>query len=145
MKTSNNGIELIKRFEGYRSQAYKCPAGVWTCGYGHTSGVSRDTVCTESIATEWLKKDVSFAEDAVNRELPQLSQSQFDALVSFVFNLGSSAFRGSTLCRLARIDPYDPRIRAEFGKWVNIRQAGKLVPSEGLRRRRSAEAEMYFT
>jgi len=135
---------MIKRFEGYRETAYKCQAGVLTCGYGHTQGVGRHTVCTEDIATQWLKEDLASAEAMVGRELPDLPQERFDALVSFVFNLGGGAFKNSTLLKMIRKEPDDVKIRAEFLKWKNVRIDGVLTPSEGLLNRRTAEAELYF-
>ena len=98
MKTSRNGLELIKRHEGCRLTSYKCLAGIWTIGYGHTG---RDVVpgmtITSLQAEELLMKDVRWAEDAINQENLPLNQNQFDALVSFVYNIGAVNFRSSTL------------------------------------------------
>ena len=100
MKTSAIGRKLIKTFEGYRSEAYLCPAGRWTIGYGHTSGVEPGDTCTREEADEFLKEDLINAENAVNAQNLDLSQTQFDALVSFVYNIGSGAFQDSTLLKL---------------------------------------------
>ena len=94
MKISEKGLQLIKEFEGYEGKAYLCPAGVWTIGYGHTQGVEENDMCSVEEASEFLKKDVEKAERAVNELVKhELNQNQFDALVSFVFNLGRDRFR----------------------------------------------------
>lgn len=95
MKLSNNGLNLIKRFEGYRSNAYRCAAGVATIGWGTTSingkPVTMGMTCTETQATEWLKADVVKFENRVNKYDSKYhwTQNEFDALVSFAYNLGS--------------------------------------------------------
>lgn len=90
MEISQEGLQLIKKYEGYRSRAYKCPAGVWTIGWGHTSGVKEGDTCTESQAEDFLKSDIAAAQTAVNYyvHLYHLSQAQYDALVSFTYNCG---------------------------------------------------------
>lgn len=143
MRTSDNGIELLKRFEGYREQAYRCPAGVWTIGYGHTGGVYEGQVCTREQAERWLREDLKNAENAVNALEPSrpLRQNEFDALVSFVYNLGAGNFSGSTLRRKVLANPDNPSIRDEFGKWIYA--DGRIQP--GLVTRREAEADLYFS
>lgn len=91
MKTSKNGINLIKKFEGCVLKAYKCPAGVLTIGYGHTKGVFAGQVICEEEAEEMLKQDLPTYEDAVNKymDIYNFNQNQFDALVSFAYNIGS--------------------------------------------------------
>lgn len=97
MKISNNGLELIKRFEGFSSKIYVCPGGHKTIGYGHL--VRSDEIFTldeisEVYATEILRDDIEHAEQSVERLIHvPLSQGQFDALVSFTFNLGSGALQ----------------------------------------------------
>lgn len=140
MKTSDKGIELIKRHEGFRSRAYLCPAGVWTIGYGHTGGVKSGDVVTEAQAAELLRADLAHAESVVNAQGLNLNQNQFDALVSFVFNVGSGNFRKSTLLKVVRSNPADLRIKAEFDKWIY--GGGKVLP--GLVRRRKDEGDLYF-
>ena len=141
MKTSQKGIDLIKSFESLELKAYKCPAGVLTIGYGHTgSDVKPNSVINIFQAEELLKKDLAIAESTVNR-IPGLNQNQFDALVSFVYNLGSGNFDKSTLKRLVIANPRDPKIREAFGMW--IKAGGK--PLAGLIRRREAEANLYFS
>lgn len=143
MRTSDNGIELVKRYEGYREQAYRCPAGVWTIGYGHTANVHEGQTCTREQAERWLREDLRSAENAVNVLEPSrpLRQCEFDALVSFVYNLGTGNFSGSTLRRKVLANPDNPTIRDEFEKWIYA--DGRIQP--GLVTRREAEADLYFS
>lgn len=142
MKTSNKSLELIKQHEGCRLTAYKCPAGVWTVGYGHTGAdVVPGLTITQRRADELLSEDVRWAEEAVNREKLLLNQNQFDALVSFVFNIGAGNFRSSTLLKMIRVNPQSLNIRTELGKWCKAK--GSTLP--GLALRRKAEADLYFS
>lgn len=140
MKTSNRGIELIKKHETLKLEAYKCPAGILTIGYGHTRSVVKGLVITESLALELLKQDLANAEYAVNRERLKLNQNQFDALVSFVFNLGIGNFQKSTLLRKIKLNPDDVSIKDEFARWVYAN--GVVLP--GLVKRRKEESNLYF-
>ncbi len=140
MKLSENGLQLLKKHEGLRLTAYQCSANVWTIGYGHTRGVSMGDTCTEQQAEEWLLEDVAMAEKAVNKQGLKINQNQFDALVSFVFNLGEAAFKSSTLLKKIKANPNDPTIADEFAKW---RYAGGSVIS-GLVTRRKNESNLYF-
>lgn len=139
MKTSKQGIELIKRFEGLRLKAYRCPAGVLTIGWGHTGGVIADMVIDRAEAERLLVEDVAVAERCVNADDVGLRQNQFDALVSFVFNVGIANYRESTLRRMVLADADNPAIAKEFMRWVYAK--GKRLL--GLVRRREAESEMY--
>jgi lysozyme len=142
MKTSQRGIDLLKLHEGLRLAAYKCPAGVLTIGYGHTGAdVTPGKTITQAEAEQLLRADVAWAEAAVGAELPSINQNQFDALVSFTYNVGAGAFKGSTLLRKAKINASDPAIRAEFAKWQ--KGGGQVLP--GLVKRRAAEADLYFS
>lgn len=142
MKTSIEGIELIKRFERFVPEAYRCPAGVLTIGYGHTGQDVREGMrMTEPAAEALLLKDVAAAEAAVGRRVRvTLKPCQFDALVSFTYNLGEGNLKGSTLLRKVNNDPNDKTIGDEFPKWV---YAGgrRLI---GLANRRLAECRLYF-
>ena len=140
MKTSSKGISLIKRHEGLRLRAYLCPAKVWTIGYGHTRSVKSGDVITQAQADELLRADISEVEQVVIKERLNINQNQFDALVCFVFNVGSVQFKGSTLLRMIKANPADLRINAEFGKWIYSK--GKVLP--GLVLRRKDESELYF-
>ena len=142
--TSPAGISLIQRFEGCRLTPYRDIAGVWTVGYGHTataaSLAATGITLSQGEATELLRRDLRTTEAAVNAatEDVELSQSQFDALVSLTFNIGVTAFRESTL--LKRLLSGDVAgAAAEFGRWVIAGK--KVVP--GLVARRKAEAELF--
>ncbi len=140
VKASNTAIELIKKHESFCANVYRCPAGKLTIGYGHTGeGVKLGKV-SEAKATELLKSDVSSAENAINKFVKtELNQNQFDALVSFVFNVGNGNFKKSTL--LEQINERHFVTAAEqFNKWVF---AGKeKLP--GLVKRRQEEKALFL-
>lgn len=140
MKTSAIGILLVKTFEGYRDEAYICPGGKWTIGYGHTKNVKQGDTCTQSEAEEYLKEDLKVAEDAINAQGLSLSQQQFDALVSFVYNIGTGNFQSSTLLKRLRQDTEDyETLEYEWKRW---KYSNKQV-LKGLVRRRAAEWSLY--
>ena len=141
MKTSPKGIALIKEFEGLRLKAYKCPGRVWTIGYGHTAGVRPGMVITEAQAEEYLMADLIAFEKHLNGLGLALNQNQFDALVSFIYNVGTGNFSSSTLLRKVRANPLDNSIMDEFLRWVYSK--GRVLP--GLQRRRLAEMKLYFS
>ena len=141
MKTSPKGIALIKEFEGLRLKAYLCPGGVWTIGYGHTAGVKPGMVITEAQAGEYLKADLIAFERYLNGLGLALNQNQFDALVSFIYNVGTGNFSSSTLLRKVRANPQDNSIMDEFLRWVYSK--GRVLP--GLQRRRLDEMKLYFS
>ena len=141
MDFSTDAIELIKEFEGLSLRSYTCPAGYLTVGYGH---VGPDVVpyleISESRAEELLVDDMQWASDTVNGLVDaDLTQSQFDALVSFVFNIGAGAFGDSTLLRRINSgEPVGPAIEQELPRWN--KGGGEVLP--GLVRRRQAEVEL---
>lgn len=141
MRTGQRGINLIKQHEGLRLEAYRCPAGVFTIGYGHTVGVRRGDVIDAQRAEQLLAEDLGESEAVVNRECPGLSQNRFDALVSFVFNVGTGNFLKSTLLKCVKANPENVNIRYEFSRWTR----SKGVELAGLMRRRRAEADLYFS
>lgn len=141
MKTSPKGIALIKEFEGLRLKAYLCPGGVWTIGYGHTAGVKPGMVISEVQAEEYLKADLIAFERYLNVLGLALNQNQFDALVSFIYNVGTGNFSSSTLLRKVRANPQDNSIMDEFLRWVYSK--GRVLP--GLQHRRLAEMKLYFS
>jgi len=141
MNTSPKGIALIKEFEGLRLKAYKCPGGVWTIGYGHTAGVKPGIVISEAQAEEYLKADLIAFERYLNGLGLALNQNQFDALISFIYNVGTGNFSSSTLLRKVRANPQDDSIMDEFLRWVYSK--GRVLP--GLQRRRLAEMKLYFS
>lgn len=141
MKASEKSYSLIRQFEGLRLTAYRCPAGVWTVGYGHTSRVVPGMAITKEQAEEFLQLDIVTAENIVNAECRNLRQCQFDALVSFVFNVGGGNFRKSTLLKKVKANPDDNSIMDEFLRWVYA----KGVVLSGLQNRRLAEMKHYFS
>lgn len=141
MRTSQAGINLIKQFESLRLEAYRCPAGIWTIGYGHTAGVRRGDVIDEQRAEQILAEDLKKFEAVVNRECPDVNQNQFDSLVSFTFNLGERNLLKSTLLKCVKANPNNLNIRTELLRWN--RANGEVLP--GLIRRRKAEADLYFS
>ena len=141
MNTSPKGIALIKEFEGLRLKAYQCPGGVWTIGYGHTAGVKPGIVITKAQAEEYLKADLIAFERYLNGLGLALNQNQFDALISFIYNVGTGNFSSSTLLRKVRVNPQENSIMDEFLRWVYSK--GRVLP--GLQRRRLAEMKLYFS
>jgi lysozyme len=141
MHVSERGLDLIKRFEGLELRAYRCPAGVWTIGYGHTGPEVREgTAIAAERAEELLRADLLRFEEGVARSAGACTQGQFDALVSFAFNLGLGALRSSTLLKKHRCGEHR-LAAAEFGRWIHA--GGRKLP--GLVKRRAAEAELYAT
>ena len=142
MKLGKEGLSLIKRFEGLHIRAYLCPAGIWTIGFGHTgSDVREGMEITEAKATELLVKDTSdavlYLNNWMRRNLVPLNQNQFDALVSFIFNVGVGNFRSSTLAK--KLIAKDPDAANELLRWN--RAGGRVMP--GLTRRRVTELELF--
>ena len=135
MQIGNKGLELIKKYEGLRLTAYKCPAGVWTIGYGHTAGVKSGDKITKEQAEELLKKDLQIYVNHVNNLHMSFNQNQFDALVSFCYNLGpgclSSLIRNRTFQQIA-----------DAMRLYN-KAAGKVLP--GLVKRREEERALFLT
>lgn len=139
MKISNQCYVAISRFEGCNLKAYKCSGGVWTIGYGHTAGVKQGDTISYKQASDYFREDI----EAVERQLSaysHLTSGQWDALVSFVFNVGYGNFAKSTLKMLIDDNPNDKRIADEFRRWV---YAGG-VRLDGLVKRREWEAKRYY-
>jgi len=141
LQLSPAGFIALQQHEGLRLAPYQDAAGYWTVGYGHKMGPlddSTETITTER-AAELLRGDVATAADAVNALVAvPLSQSQFDALVSFVYNVGSGAFRGSTLLRVLNGGDY-AAAAGEFNRW---NRAGGMVLA-GLVSRRAEESQRF--
>lgn len=143
---SENGLSMIASFESFEPKAYYCPAGVLTIGYGHTGTNAKgedlqegDTVTPEQ-AKRLLYEDVIWAEETVSMQQLNLSQNQFDALVSFVFNVGATAFNHSTLLKKLKAGDYD-EAADEFLRWNKA--GGKVL--RGLTARREAERELFLS
>ena len=141
MEISDKGINLIKEFEGLELISYLCPAKVWTIGYGHTKGVQEGMEWTEEQAEEALKEEVigycRYVEELV--EVP-LNQNQFDALTSWIYNLGPTNLKKSTMLKVLNGGNYD-EVPEQIKKW---NKAGGQVLN-GLVRRREAEAELFVS
>ena len=140
MKSSELLINKIIEFEGCKLTAYKCPAGVWTIGVGHTKGVKQGQTITKAQAISLLKGDLLPCENYVNNLGVCKTQAEFDAIVDFAFNLGTAALGRSTLLKYIRQGQPEQYIREEFGKWVN----SKGMRLKGLVIRRQWEADRYF-
>lgn len=143
-RISEEGLALIAKFEGTRLESYLCPAGVWTIGTGHTgSDVGPGQTISEGQAAALLEMDCRAFEKAITELIePQLTQKQFDALVSWAFNVGSGAVKESTLRRrLNSGDDVATTIAEELPRW----NKGPNGPLEGLTRRRAAEVEHACT
>lgn len=139
--TSQKGINLIKKWEGFRSSPYVCPGGVWTIGYGHTREARAYKYLTEKQAEELLRKDLSIYENHVNELVKvELTQNQFDALVSFCYNLGGSQLRSSTLLKTLNNGDYKNAARW-FEKYVYA--AGRKL--KGLEARRKEEKMLFLS
>lgn len=139
MHISEKGLALIRQAEGLRLSAYKCPAGIATIGYGHTAGVKMGQSIDKAEAERLLRGDVaSFELSVLGIVSVPLSQGQFDALVSFAYNLGASALKGSTLLRLLNAGLYADAAN-QFGRWNKA--GGKVLA--GLTARRAAERALF--
>ena len=139
-RTSRDGIELVKQFEGLREDAYKCPAGVLTIGYGHTGDVKPGDRITREKATEYLTADLKHAENAVGKYVTvPLTQKQYDSLVSFAYNVGNGAFRKSTLLEKLNAGDYNGAAE-QFQRWVKAN--GEKC--DGLVNRRQKENECFL-
>lgn len=142
-----SGIELITKWEGLKLKPYLCSAGVPTIGYGSTRYENgqrvklTDPTITEERALQLFDRTITIYEDAVQHYTrDDINQNQFNALVSFAYNLGNQALKTSTLLKKVNVNPNDPSIALEFAKWVNA--GGKKVT--GLVNRRNDEIKMYF-
>jgi len=145
MEINKAGKDLVKHFEGCKLKAYKCPANVWTIGYGNTfyedgSKVKEGDVITQERANELFDTiidDFVRMTDALVKS--DVSENNFSAIVSFAFNVGTGNLKKSTLLKKVNVNPKDPTIKAEFMKWTKANN----VVLKGLVRRREAEAKLY--
>lgn len=140
MKISNDGINLIKNYEGCKLYAYRDSVGVATIGYGHTKGVRMGTAITQKQADDYLREDLASVEKTLNQLGINFKQCQFDALCSWVFNLGSSNFTHSTMCVRICTGASDEEITDQLVRWHNA--GGKSLL--GLMKRRVSEANMFL-
>jgi lysozyme len=139
MKLSKGGADFVKKYEGCRLNAYKCPAGVWTIGYGSTAGVKEGQVISQAQAEALFDKDIQRFVDGVNQAVKvELNQNQFDALVSFAYNCGVGALQKSTLLEYVNKRQFD-KASVEFEKWN--KGGGKVL--QGLVSRRNEEQALF--
>lgn len=141
MNISKNGIELIKEFEGLKLESYKCPAGIWTIGYGHTGkNIIKGMKITKKEAEDYLYNDLKIHSEYIKRLVKvEINQNQTDALISLEYNIGYNAFKNSTLLKLLNQGKYLEASK-EFDKWVYSNNK-KL---KGLILRRKKEKELFL-
>lgn len=137
MTVSNDGYDLIKQFEGLRLNAYRCPAGKWTIGYGHTRGVKRGMYISEAVATHFLIQDVQRVEPVIQRydKKYHWTQNEFDALASFAFNCGTG--------NLHKLLGYGTRSKQVIAQKLLLYNKANRKVLPGLVRRREAEQKMF--
>lgn len=140
MTTSPEGKNIIKSFEDLRLEAYRCPADIPTIGWGHTKGVRMGQHITREQAEDMLVEDIAPIERLLNALGINFRQCQFDALVSWIFNLGEGKFKQSTLLKKIMANAKDEEISDEIVKWVYV---GK-TPLPGLMNRRVMEATLFL-
>lgn len=142
MQTSQAGLNLIKEFEGCKLKAYKCPAGIWTIGYGWTHGVKEGDEWNQEMADRMLVEGIKPFETAVNHAIAvaKTTQAQFDAMVSLCYNVGPANFQKSSVVRYHR-DGNHAKAAESFLLW---NKGGGRVLS-GLVRRREAEKRLYLS
>ena len=139
LKTSQEGISLIKSFEGCELTAYRCSADVPTIGYGHTAGVSDGDTCTQEEAETMLAEDLVEFEDYVKNYVePELQQNEFDALVAWTYNLGPANLKESTMLKELNSGNFE-EVPRQMKRWN--RAGGEVL--DGLIRRREAESRLF--
>ena len=149
MKTSDKLKAFTKQQEGLRLKSYVDSVGVITIGYGHTSCVRSGQTITEQEANTFFEDDIYECELDLNGFLKlhniSLLQGQYDACIDFIFNLGYSRFRGSTLAKLIAANPQDSGIPAQFKRWVYGDVNGKEIELSALVRRRAGEVNFWLS
>lgn len=146
MKASESIKAFIKQCEGLRLTAYRCPSGVWTVGYGHTgTDVTPGKQISKAEAERLFEADLARFEAELGAAVGHLGlrQGQYDALLSFAYNVGMRSFLASTLWRKVQASADDASIPAEFSRWVYGSQGGRKVKLPGLIKRRAEEARRY--
>ena len=139
LKTSQEGISLIKSFEGCELTAYRCSANVPTIGFGHTAGVSDGDTCTQEEAETMLAEDLEEFEDYVKNYVEsELQQNEFDALVAWTYNLGPANLKESTMLKELNSGNFE-EVPRQMKRWT--RAGGEVL--DGLIRRREAESRLF--
>ena len=147
MRLDNKGIELLEQLEGLKLKAYKCSAGVWTIGLGNTfyedgSKVKEGNVISKERAYLLFNLISKQFEKAIDENVKvDINQNQYNSLFCFIYNIGISGFKNSTLLKVLNSNPNDGNIAKQFLRWNKI--AGK--ESKGLTNRRITESSLYFT
>lgn len=138
MVVDEKGYNLIKQFEGLRLTAYRCPAGKWTIGYGHTKGVKKGMYISEAVATHFLIQDVQRVEPTINSYdgIYHWTQNEFDALASFAFNCG--------IGNLKKLLKYGQRTKSQIADAILLYNKANGRVLKGLVRRRKAERELFL-
>lgn len=146
MLPSQKCFDLIKKFEGFKANSYLCPAGIPSIGYGSTMWTDgRRVRLGQTITMKDAEKLMAYFFANILHFIPDnVNQNQMDALCSFIYNVGISNFRKSTLLRKVKENPDTLDIRDEFMKWTLARKNGQMIQLPGLVRRRKAEADLYF-
>ena len=143
MKTSQEGIALIKKFEGCKLESYLCKASVWTIGYGSTKGVSEGMTISQERADMLLLEDLEIFEEEVNNLIKvDLEQHQWDAIIAWTFNLGSANLLASTLLKKLNDKKWE-EVPEQIKRWNKATVDGEKQVLEGLVRRREAEASLF--
>lgn len=140
MNISEKGINLIKSFEGCKLKAYLCPANVWTIGYGHTNGVYKGMTITQEQADKYFLDDIKPIEEYLNSLNVELTQGQYDALVSFTYNLGLGKLKSSTLLKCVKAKQFKAAAE-QFAKWIYVNNK----VSKGLINRRDKEKDLFLS
>lgn len=140
------GLALLKELEGLRLTAYRCPAGAWTIGYGHTLGVTEGMVIDEKLANRWLKSDIDTIELTYKAPLSKLNANQLSALTILIFNVGNTYFRKSRLFKLLNNAGSIEDVQKEWLDFCHYRDhdSGLKVESPGLLRRRKKEFALFI-
>ncbi len=152
MLPNNNCFDFIKTKEGLELTAYQDSAGIWTIGYGtiiyeDRTPVKKGDTITQQRADQLIENEISSKSAKVNAALGDIpvNQNQFNALVSFTYNVGTGALLSSTLLKRVKANPANPKIRDAFMMWNKAHVNGKLIAVKGLTRRRAEEADLYFS
>lgn len=140
MEFSNEYYARLIVMEGFRAKAYRCPSGVWTIGYGTTTGVKEGMIVNQNQAFKLLQDDSSKLERLINKLGVDFTQNQFDAIGLFCYNCGFPAFKSSTLFKVIKDNRYDKRIKELWLQWKYSK--GKVL--RGLERRRQVEVNLYL-
>lgn len=135
---------MIRQFEGLKLESYLCPAGVWTIGYGHTKGVKPGQTITIEQAERLLADDIAVAQIALKHVQVYLNDHQKEALTSFIFNVGATAFKNSTLLKKLNSGDY-AGAAACFEDWCKTKNktTGVVTVVKGLQERRKAERKLF--